>query len=139
MRVRLYNKEHPGGKVFTDKDDYERALREEIWFENFWMPSGKVPDDLKEFWGDRPIEPLRLPEIKNEPTKEIVEAANQNKAEEALDALPEPKIKYCECGCGTPVKERFVQGHYAIWKKKQKYPGVYGVKNGDSKNDKPPD
>jgi hypothetical protein len=42
MRVRLYNKEHPEGKLFTDEAEYTRALREEEWFENFWMPSGVV-------------------------------------------------------------------------------------------------
>ena len=36
-------------------------------------------------------------------------------------------IKLCECGCGTPVKNRFVQGH--SWKSK-------GKKNGDSQDDK---
>jgi hypothetical protein len=89
------------------------------------MPSGEVPEDLKECWGDRQIEPLRLPE-KNHIIKEELIARDVPKTEEA--------VKYCECGCQTPVKGRFAQGHYSKWKRQQ---GI--KKNGDVKNDKPPD
>jgi len=123
MRVRLYNKEHPQGKLFTDEAEYKRALQEEEWYENFWMPSGVVPEDLKEYWGFRPIEPLRLPGENNEV------AIIDNYIAEVPDI--KEGLKYCECGCGQVVKNRFVQGH--SWRAKK------GVKNGDNKNDKPPD
>lgn len=122
MRVRLYNKEHPQGKLFTDEAEYNRALREEIWYKNFWMPSGVVPEDLKAIWGDRPIEPLRLPEEKHIIKEELI-ARDVPKTEEA--------VKYCECGCGQVVKNRFVQGH--SWRAKK------GVKNGDREDDKQTD
>jgi hypothetical protein len=122
MRVRLYNKEHPEGKLFTDEAEYTRALREEEWYKSFWMPSGKVPDDLKDFWGDRPIEPLKLAEEKTS-LKDNIIAKDMPEKEEA--------VKYCECGCGQVVKNRFALGH--SWRAKR------GIKNGDVKNDKPPD
>jgi hypothetical protein len=122
MRVRLFNKEFPDGKLFTDEAEYTRALREEEWFENFWMPSGKVPEDLKECWGEKPIEPMRLPEEKHIIKEELI-AKDVPKKEEA--------VKYCECGGGQVVKNRFALG--PSWRAKR------GIKNGDVKNDKPPD
>ena len=130
MRVRLYNKEHPEGKLFVGEEEYNQALKEGVWYENFWMPSGVVPKDLKEYWGDRPIEPLRLPE---EPKKEIPIYKEDIIAKD----VPKPEVKYCECGCGTPVKNRFVKGH--SWKAKKPDKSVMESSNGYNPNDKPAD
>jgi hypothetical protein len=126
MRVRLYNKEFPEGKVFTGEEEYNQALAEGVWYENFWMPSGVVPDDLKESWGDRPIEPLRLPEIEKPIYKEDISNNTSDPGEE---------VKYCECGCGQVVKGRFVKGHYYKWWKQQRN----GVGNGDDSYNQPAD
>ena len=132
MRVRLYNKEFPEGKVFIGEEEYNQALAEGVWYENFWMPSGVVPDDLKESWGDRPIEPLRLSENKKPLIKDILLAKTV-----PTEKPKEEEVKYCECGCGTPVKNRFVKGH--SWKAKKPDKIVMESSNGYSPYNQPSD
>jgi hypothetical protein len=113
FRSFAYHEDYPDGKIFTDETEYKQMLQEG-WVEAPWLV-GK--QEVKPSPFDRDSDILDKPIYKEK---------------ESLIKPPESEPKLCECGCGTPVKNRFVQGH--SWKAKRK-----GVTNGDSQNSKPPD
>lgn len=99
MKIMLYHGDYPDGKIFTCKKDMDEAYRQGA-VEAPWLVG---------------INPIKEEVIiaKNVPIQPTAEA---------------PEVKYCECGCGTPVKSRFVQGH--SWR---------ATKHGNRTHGKPPD
>jgi hypothetical protein len=81
VRVRLFNKEFPNGKLFTDSEEVLNAEKSGKWKDAKW----KINESYQ---------------------------IDRNAKENVIKSTD--VIKLCECGCGTPVKNRFVQGH--SWK-----------------------
>ena len=101
MRERLFHRNYPDGKLCLTQAEVD-ACRAEGAVDAKWKVIGIVPDDLK------------------------------GQIKEDIIAKPMPQEtdgkRYCECGCGQEVKNRFVQGHSFRRKK-----------DGDSPKHKPAD
>jgi len=100
-----YHKTMPTGKIFYDEDEYKAAM-ESGWVAAPWLVGQE--DNNKELARTVPSEATN-------PTNERLVGTDV--------------AKLCECGCGTPVKNRFVRGHFR----------PQGAVDGNSKDGEPPD
>jgi len=125
MRVRLFNKQFPHGKLFTSQAEVDQAMKDG-WVDAEWKVDAIV---VKPSPIDRDDDILDKPRIVQKPiVEEPIYKDNTPYNDKSKDGL-----KPCECGCGQMVSKRFALGHYQQMMKRLR------KANGDSADSKQAD
>jgi hypothetical protein len=100
VRVRLFHKDYPEGRLFTSEMEVQAAEAEGA-VDAPWKVTGAIPADLEGLFAkEKPIN-----------KEDIIAKPVPDKSE---------NVKYCECGCGQVVIRRFAPGHWGKMMKKKR-------------------
>ena len=94
IRTRRFNKEFPEGKLFTDKDELDKALQEEDWWDAEWKV-GKEPS-LKEVLIAKSVPKEDKKHNNNLEKKDIKDGTFDHEMSKLAKNT-------CKCGCGKEI------------------------------------